>query len=312
MENMNLKNLIDLHSHSNFSDGTFSPEELVIYGKKKGLKALALTDHDTINGLSDFIKAGEKHNLEVITGTEISANCDNIKGFNNLKAELHILALNFPFPNNYLNDHLLNFQKQRELRNHEMIKNLNNGNIHITMEELKSETYNTNSKTSINNSNEDTQTITRAHFANLLLKKGYIQKYAEAFDYYLSPKEKFYVPKKVPNIVEIIDLIHNSGGVAIWAHPNLIPTDLNNVELLAKELKNIGLDGIEVFHSSYSKTEVYRIGEMAKKLNLISSGGSDFHGNVRPLVDLGSGKGNLKIPYSFLSDIKLKSLTYQI
>lgn len=304
--------LIDLHTHSTASDGTFSPTELANLGKQIDLSAIALTDHDTIDGLDEFFSACKTVDIEAVSGVEISAmhiNSDNYEKFvlskdsntttklpeNIKKFEVHILCLGFPFPNIPLQNALEKFKKGRELRNLKMIKNFNDIGINMTMDLLTNNNPNT--------------VVTRAHFANFLLEHSYVTKRNDAFEKYLSTDSSLYVPKPVPYSKEVIDLIHEHKGLAFLAHPNLYGLNLEQAEVLCKELADMGLDGIEVAHSTYTKGQTKRIKEISDKLGLIYSGGSDFHGANRPLSALGKGKGNLAVPYEFL-DV-LKSTQYE-
>lgn len=280
-----MNKLIDLHTHSNSSDGTLTPGELVKLAKSRNISALALTDHDTIAGLDEFLNACNKYDIEGVTGTEISTLHNKLTNL-----ELHILGLNFPFPNDFLGKELKQFEKLREDRNLKMLDNFNKLGFSMTLEDLQGK-----NKATI---------LTRAHFANVLLEKGYAKDRKEVFEKYLSKTSPAYVEKTMPSSKTVIDLIHKASGVAILAHPNLYGLNLDEVYVLCKELKELGLDGIEVSHSSYKKPQMYRITEIANKLGFVFSGGSDFHGDNKPMINLGSGKGNLAIPYTFLEEIK--------
>lgn len=280
-----MEKLIDLHTHSTDSDGTLTPTELVELAKNRNISALALTDHDTISGLDEFFTACKNNNIEGISGVEISGLHNTFKKF-----EIHILALNFPFPNNYLHEELKDFKNRRTVRNIEMIEKFNKIGFNMTMEELQGNNPNT--------------IVTRAHFASVLLEKGYVSTRTIAFDNYLSKDCPTYVSKTMPNSEKVIEIIHKSGGVAILAHPTLYKLELDEIKTLCKELKNLGLDGLEVIHSSYTKNQRKYLQNIANELGLFPSGGSDFHGKNKPLIQLGSGKGNLSIPYSILEHIK--------
>lgn len=273
---------IDLHVHSTASDGTYEPHELIEYAYKKKLSAIALTDHDTITGLKRAKKAGEQFGIEVISGIEFSTQYENL--------EVHILGL-------YIDEHnaeFINSLKKiitiREERNLKMIKNLNDIGVEISFEDIRSVA--------------DSDVFTRAHFANALLKKGYIKTFSEAFDKYIGIKCPGYVPRDKVTAKDAIKLINTYGGVSILAHPTLLHLDLKKLEALIKDLKNTGLHGIEAIYSLHKKSEEKYLTDLAKKYNLVISGGSDFHGTNKNSIDLGVGRGNLKIPYHILEPIK--------
>lgn len=286
-----MKKLMDLHSHSTYSDGTSTPEELVSLAKKIDLSAIALTDHDTIDGVGEFLELCKEHDIEGITGVEISTLHTIESGI-----ELHILSLNFPYPNDRLKIELETFKNLRESRNEKMADNFCKLGIPITMEELRGES--------------ESQVITRAHFANLLIEKGFAKDKKEVFERHLAKDSPAYVEKTMPSSKTVIDLIHSTGGVAVIAHPTLYKLNLEEMEDLCKILKGLGLDGIEVSHSTYTKSQEKYIKDMAERLDLLPCGGSDFHGENKPMVQLGKGKGNQAIPYEYLDAIKERAKKY--
>lgn len=272
--------LIDLHVHSTASDGTLSPQEVVFHAKEKGLHAIALTDHDTISGLGEAIEAGTLYQVEVIPGIELSADFPN--------DNLHFLGLCIDYKNKDFLTKLTPLRDARKIRNAKMLTQLQGLGFNITIDE---------------NSN----ITTRAHFARALLEAGYVASMNEAFDLYLSPGKPGYAKRVTPSPEECIDLIHQAGGVAILAHPTLYNLSMVKLEELIAKLAAYGLDGIEAIYALHSPEEEAYFMDLARKYHLIISGGSDFHGNNKPGLELGIGYGNLKVPYAVLDRIKIEA-----
>lgn len=274
--------MIDLHTHSTASDGTYSPSELVRLAKKEGLKALALTDHDTLLGLKEAFETSREEKLDFLCGVEISIKCDGPGHFHLLG---YFLTPEIPF----LETTLLSLQKARDKRNELMLEKLKALGIDITMDELK----------------EIAQgEIGRPHFAQLLVQKGVVKTFQEAFDRYLKKGASAYVPKALLTPEEGINKIYQSGGIPVLAHP--ITLRLNEKELsnYLSKLKEMGIQGIEVYYSEHSKALTEFLYTEAKRLDLLITGGSDFHGTNKPDIKLGRGFGNLKIPYDLFLKLK--------
>ena len=275
--------LIDLHTHSTFSDGTKTPEEIILIAKEKGLKAIALSDHDTVAGLKSAKYFGNIHNIEVIDALEFSAD------FNG--KEIHLLGYFI----NTENEELLNAIKQleitRNIRNNELIEKLQSLNINITIEYLK-----TLAVSSI---------ITKAHFAKALVNKGYAKSIKEAFALYLAENKPAFVGKKLINYKNAINLISNAGGICVLAHPYIYGYSEKELENNIKKLKDDGLKGIECYYSSHTKKQVNNLLNICKKYDLKISAGSDFHGDNRPEVSLGEIFLGEKIDYKILEDLKI-------
>lgn len=282
-----LMDYIDLHVHSNVSDGTDKPSELVAYAYQKGLMAFALTDHDTVDGVAEAIAASKKlatneHHLEVIPGVEISA------GYHG--RDIHILGLCLDNTDPHLVNTLHDVAMERGRRNEKMLKNLQDAGLSITMEDLKE-------------GNEDA-IITRAHFAKALLKKGYISSIKDAFTKYLDSNGPYYVPREYLSPKTAIELIRHAGGIAVLAHPLLYKMSPAELRALLSELKEYGLQGIEAVYSCNVGLDESFVRSLAREFDLVCTGGSDYHGSVKPDIDLGSGRGNLKIHSGILDDLK--------
>ena len=280
--------IIDLHTHSTASDGTYSPREVAELAKKIGLSAVALTDHDTIDGLEEFQKAGASLGLETIAGIEFAALWEK-----HHRPELHIVGLGFDPKHPLLLAQMKEIRRSRDLRNQKMCEKLTAIGLPITLEEVAA--------------NAGGEIITRAHFANVLLQKGYIKKKEDAFSRYISPGLPGYVEREFLSPALCIQTIKQAGGAAILAHPTLYGLHPEQLEEVCAALIPYGLDGIECQYSTYSHAETKTITALADKMGLLPSGGSDFHGANKPNIHLGSGKGNLAIPYAFWEALKQRT-----
>lgn len=272
-----MKDLIDLHVHSHCSDGSFSPTELVALAAQKGLKAFALTDHDTTDGIDEAIHASAQLTspIEIIPGIELSTYYN--------KKDIHIIGLGIQKDNIYFKEKLLVFQNSRDARNVKIMANLRDSGIDITHEKMHAAFGDT--------------IWTRAHIAKFLFNHGYVKNQADAFARYIGDDAPCFVPRVEVTPYQGIDLIHEGGGVAILAHPLLYSLSTTELDTLVSKLVHAGLDGIEAMYSMNRYGDEQRMKTLAKKYSLKLSGGSDFHGSNRPNVQLGTGKGNINITY---------------
>lgn len=279
---------IDLHVHSNISDGTLTPTEVVDEAVRSGLSAIALTDHDTVLGLQEARQAAARHaangyEIEIIPGVEISS---AYKG-----KDLHILGLYIDDTNETLIKTLEAAVKEREERNIKMIRNLNNAGIPITLEAMQE--------------SEPDAVITRAHFAKYLTENGFTKTRNEAFDKYLGTDGPYYVPRQFMTPEEAIALILQADGIPVLAHPLLYHLPSDELSELVKKLKSFGLAGIEAIYTSNTGCDESDMRRLARLNDLLLSGGSDFHGANKPDIAIGKGRGNLKIPYELLEEMKI-------
>lgn len=280
---------IDLHVHSTVSDGTFTPSQLADEAVRCGLSAFALTDHDTTDGISEALAAAQKARkagmpIEVVTGTEISVAYKN--------RDIHMLGLFIDFKNPALQNALLKAKESRENRNQQMAENLANGGFDINIESLR-------------NSFEKDTILTRAHFARYLFKTQQVSSVQDAFQNILHTDSPYYVPRKYMEPENAIHLIKQAGGIPILAHPLIYHLPEGELDSLIASLKEMGLEGIEVFYSSNTGFDEGILRRYANRYDLAMSGGSDFHGTNKPLISLGTGRnGNLHIPYSVLENLK--------
>lgn len=278
-----MERFIDLHAHTTFSDGSMTPEELIAYACEKKLAALAITDHDTVAGVKHLMEADFRPSkeIEIVPGIELSS---KIKGF-----EIHILGYYIDPGHPGLTKTLRHLKDTRAERNVKMARRLMEMKVPITEKDLRK---------------ENGGAISRAHMADLLVKKGFAPDYNTAFDRYLSSHGLAYVERERLSPRLSIEAITQAGGVAVLAHLNQITSDQDELISICKTLKGYGLKGIEALYCEYDEGwEAFAAG-LIRKLGLLPAGGSDFHGTFKPDLDLGSGYGSLKIPYSFLEGIK--------
>lgn len=301
---------VDLHVHSNRSDGTFTPSELVDYAMEKDLAAFALTDHDTVDGLDEAISYAEKlrqeqgsvhqeelppesgssenaakqvHPVpEVIPGIEFSTEYQG--------QDVHIVGLYIDHHNGAFAAQLQAFVDSREGRNRKMCRLLTEGGIPVSYESLLEEFPNA--------------VITRAHYAKYMLNHGYIKSMKEAFERYVGDNCPYYVPREKVTPVQAVSLVLQAGGIPILAHPILYHMSDARLDTLVSELKGAGLMGLEAIYSTYKAYEERQMRELAAKYDLLISGGSDFHGGNKPGLDLKTGYGKLFVPYEVLENIK--------
>lgn len=273
---------IDLHTHSNVSDGSCSPTEVIKAATEAGLAAVALTDHDTMQGVPEALEASKHFNIECIPGIELSA----VYG----DREVHIVGLFLDPKDPVLAGRLAAFQQIREQRNLKMIGKMQEAGVDITMEKLRAM--------------EGDAVITRANLARYLVHIGYAASIKEVFDKYLSPGMPFYVPKIGVTPEDAVRAICDGGGVAILAHPLLYDFTPAQLDTCIELLKGYGLRGIETYYSTYSPADERNMKRLADRHHLLWSGGSDFHGSAKPHIQIGKGMGNLVIPYDVLEKLR--------
>jgi predicted metal-dependent phosphoesterase TrpH len=265
----------DLHLHTQFSDGTFSPEELVLQAQKNGLACIALTDHDTVEGCARAAAAGAAVKMECIAGTELTAEHQG--------TEVHILGYFLDTQNRELLEKIAKFQLGRQNRIREMVAVLNRLGVPLAAESVFALA--------------NCRSPGRPHVARAMVKEKLIGSLDEAFDRFLKKGRPAWVPKTKISALEAMALIHQAGGLAVMAHPGLNRTDDVIPDLVAA-----GLDGIECFHTKHSTVMAERYMEMADKFHLLITGGSDCHGfsKNRPLI------GTVRLPYGHVERMKAK------
>ncbi len=272
--------MIDLHSHSSASDGTSTPGELIAEAHKVGLSALALTDHDTLDGLSAASRAADKLGIKFIPGIELE--------IEHKPGEFHLLGLGLEHWEDSLLSHFLNeIRDNRNRRNAQMVELIQNDGIDITEDDLKRVAGG--------------RIIARPHFARILVEKKAAKTIKHAFDRFLGVGQKFYIPKKVLSLEEGIRLIHDAGGKAIIAHPLSLYLSWGKLPLRIAEWKEMGLDGLEAYHSGANLNQAGRLAALADEFDLIVTGGSDYHGANRRDRSLGKGAGQRPVPDELLA-----------
>ncbi len=279
---------IDLHVHSTRSDGTYSPTELVDYAMQKGLAAFALTDHDSVDGLdeaiayADSLRKNNPNVPEVIPGIEFSTEYEG--------RDVHIVGLYIDYKAPDFQKYLIDFVNSRTLRNQRMCTLLQEkAGMDISYEKLL-ETF-------------PSCVITRAHYARYMMSKGYVKSISEAFERYIGDQAPYYIPREKVTPTQAIQLILSVGGIPVLAHPVLYGMGRVRLDTLVAKLKADGLMALEAIYSTYTPSDERDMRKLAEKYDLCISGGSDFHGDNKPKLDLGTGYGSLYIPYEILTKL---------
>ena len=273
--------MIDFHTHSSASDGSDSPAALVRAARQAGLSAIALTDHDTISGLPEFLRAAEGSGLTAVPGVELSSNLYD--------REIHILGLFVDPLSPELNAFLEDMRTRRNIRNKQMIEKLNILGYQITLEELQA--------------TAGGESVGRPHMAELLVKKGYFATSQEPFNSLLNSRGgRAYMPREKLPPGDCINAIHAAGGLAFWAHP-VSPdrSERTKVRQFLKVLVPLGLDGLEAYYSNFKASQTAMLNEMAQEFGILRTGGTDYHGEKKHYGSkLGIGKGDLCVPDDLL------------
>ncbi len=273
---------IDLHLHTRFSDGSLTPAKVVDLAHQAGVTALAITDHDIVDGIPHALHAATPLGIEVIPGVELSSRFH--------KQELHVLGYFVDWQDSTFRGHLAQQRRSRHVRNPQTIERLNALGLELSVEEVKAKA--------------GSDSIGRPHVAQVLVEKGYVQDTREAFDRYLKEGAPAYVPRMLSDTRDVIAWIRNAGGVPVLAHPTWTRCEGEPLHRLCAGLKEAGLLGLEVFYSSHNRKQTSRFLELAKRLDLLVTGGSDFHGAANPAIQVGRGKGNLKVPDTLLDPLR--------
>ncbi len=275
--------MIDLHTHTNQSDGTLSPCELVKEAARVSLQALAITDHDTFAGYDQAIECARRASIELVCGVELSTKYR--------QRSVHLLGyfLNQE-PTQQFRRWVKNVEISRNERNNALAEVLRTRGMEITLEEVAARAG---------------KIIGRPHFAAVMVEKGYVGTIQSAFDLYLNESGTCFVSREEPAFEEAIAQILASGGLPVLPHPGRFTAVPEILEEDLIRMQNCGLRGIEVHHSDHGATEVESYSKVAAKLGLAVTGGSDFHGSAKPRVSLGSGiEGNVRVPMSILDDLR--------
>ncbi len=274
--------MIDLHTHSRFSDGSDSPQGIVELAKAAGCSCVALTDHDRIDGIEIARSRARELEIGFVPGVEISCIFES--------GTFHLLAYFLEPTSGPLQDRLADIQKARSDRNMVLAARLREGGIPITWDELMDEAGGPN--------------LGRPHFAAVMVKKGIVSSIQEAFDKYLAKGKPFYVPKVLLTPKEAIELVVASNALPVIAHPLTLGVSNNQLESILAELKEYGLVGAESYYARYSKVERISLVRMSQSLSLVPTGGSDYHGTYKTGLQICVGEGDLEVPDSVLAELE--------
>ena len=277
-----MEKICDLHTHSNCSDGSLSPTELLTAAKAQGVAALALTDHNTTKGLAEFVAAGRDVGVIAVPGCEFSTDYGD--------TELHVVGLFLPetvWPE--VESYVAVLQRNKHNSNLLLIEKLRERGCDITYDEVAATT--------------DADEFNRAHVGMLLYEKGYVESVNHAFQTLLKAGNGCYFPSKRPDVFETIRFIRTVGGVPVLAHPFL---NLDNAELEAflPQAKEAGLAAMETRYSLFDEIETKEAAELAQRFGLLPSGGSDFHGGAKKLIHIGTGQGDLCVPFGYYEALR--------
>ncbi len=271
--------LVDLHTHSTASDGTLTPTELVEHAREAGLAAIALTDHDTADGVAEAKAAGEQRGIEVVPGIEVSAMRE--------RGTLHIVGLFIDPDDPSLRDKCRRMQAARARRNGRMIARLTELDMPMTIDEVHAKAGG--------------EVLGRPHVASVMLEKGYVRTRQEAFDKWLAKSKPAYFPKALFDPADSVEMIHSAGGIAILAHPSQLRCETDEeLDAAVAAFRAAGMDGIEVQWSTATAEEMALAERLAEKHGLLRSGGSDFHGGMKPDIRIGVGRGQLRMTEAML------------
>lgn len=276
--------LVDLHTHTQASDGTTSPGDLVRQAQECGLAAVAVTDHDTVSGLAEAQAAGKEYGVEVVRGCELSTSTD--------MGEMHILGLWLPDDVSLLQGKLKYLRRKRGERNGRIVEKLQGLGIDISMDEVLEEARG--------------ECVGRPHIAAVLMRKGVVKDIGTAFKEYLGYYGKAYLPKEVLQPEDAVRLLCELGATVSWAHPMLSTTNAEWREAFLRRLVDNGLSAIEAYHSEHSAADIRACVDMARRYGLALSGGSDYHGANKPKIRLGVGYGSLRVPYDVFETLRTR------
>lgn len=273
---------LDLHLHTTHSDGSLAPGDVIALAHKAGVTALSITDHDITTAIQEATIAGQSLGIEVIPGIEISS----VHG----ESEIHVLGYFLDWQDEQLNKRLMSLRASRHRRNPLIIEKLQALGIDITYDEVRSLA--------------GTESVGRPHIARVLMDKKVVASAKEAFDRFLANGKPAYVARELPAPAEAIQWIKQARGLAVLAHPTWVKTTEGTLTDLVRQLKADGLDGVEVHYSTHTPRQTREYLSLAKQVNLLVTGGSDFHGLTKPDIEVGIGKGTLHVPDSLLPKLK--------
>jgi predicted metal-dependent phosphoesterase TrpH len=274
--------LIDLHMHSVYSDGSNTPAELVKLAEKQGLKAMALTDHDTVGGIVPLQEAAKDSSVETVPGIELSAEC--------ARGTMHILGYFIDHTCSTLLSKIETVREGRKERNQEILKKLNKLGYILMWSDVEDKA--------------GKDVVGRPHFADALVKRGHVRTRKSAFDLLLAKGRPAYVERYRYSAKECIELIRDAGGVSVLAHPATMYMPEDQLKGLVRGLRDQGLGGIETYYAEHHPENIKRFKNWGEEFGLICTGGTDFHGKNTPDLRLGIGFGQLRVPDEALAQLK--------
>ncbi|MFP3914764.1 MAG: PHP domain-containing protein [Actinomycetota bacterium] len=282
---------VDLHTHSVVSDGSDTPAEVVRLAASAGLRALALTDHDTLGGLEEAGTAAAGYGIELVPGVELSLDWSGFGPETDEPGGMHLLVLWLEEESGPLQDRLAELRRGRDDRNHSILERLAQLGLDVPMEEVMARA--------------GEGSVGRPHIAGVMVDRGYVPDIASAFEQYLAQGGPAYVGRTRLRPHEAIDLALRSGGVPVLAHPQTLgyPDDAR-LEEAVRRLAEAGLVGMESHHAAVKAPRRRILRRMADRLGLAPSGGSDYHGTYKPGMEIGIGCGDLSVPDEFLEGLR--------
>ena len=271
---------IDLHIHSSASDSSEAPQKIVELAVEDGLKAIAITDHDTVDGYKKAMSSSAAGKIELVPGIELSTK---------YYGSVHILGYFIDVDNRELNEELQKIVDDRDTRNEKIIQMFREAGINITYDEMR---------------DRFGKIIGRPHLGKILVENGLASSVSDAFENLLGKNQKFWVPRKTMTIEKSVQLIKNAGGIAVIAHSFEYSYDVKTLADLIEYGIRCGIRGLECRHSSHTPGEMAYLERLAEDYDLLKTGGSDFHGSIKPDISLGTGKGLLVVPYKWFEALK--------
>jgi 3',5'-nucleoside bisphosphate phosphatase len=287
--------VIDLHTHTTVSDGGDAPSDLVVVAARAGLDAIAVTDHDNDSGCAEAVAAGAQHGVEVVRGVEISCDVEDLaeRGYApTSRPTMHLLGYFIPEGENSLSTALADLQYHRANRNRLIVERLNELGIPLTFEEVEAEAGGPGAQ------------IGRPHFAAVLVRHRAVPDYQTAFDEYLAKGAKGYIGRKLYKPADAVALMLEAGVVPVFAHPFTLNLSLPELERFVDELVDAGIRGIEAYHGDWSVDDQEPLRDLAQRKQLIASGGSDYHGSMRPDRAFPGGKFGVAVPPDVLDELR--------
>ncbi len=276
--------LVDLHVHTTASDGVYTPGEMVRHAAESGLRAVAITDHDTAAGVAEAVRAAETFGIEVVPGVEISAEFED--------GACHVLGYFIDPAHGPLRAALAEAREGRDRRNREVLERLRGLGIELAMDDVRARAHG--------------GSVTRAHFAAAMLEKRYVRSWDEAFERYLGRGKPAYVYRERIEPEAAIGVVHGAGGLAVLAHPRQLNRPAAEVERFVEHLAGAGLDGLETQSPDHSAAYARRYRALAARLGLVEAGGTDWHGRADSDIRLGVGTGAIRVPYAVVDAMKAR------